>query len=226
VTSVATLNLGDGPHHQKLSDLHKLVKKGVTVIGLQEAGDRLPVLEAFLDSHLTWRLYRPPFPGAGSVPILYNAAQWQLLRTRSVLAVARRFVGPGAGPSTAKDKPINVVVLSHLDVGTKRFLNTHFIASATRLPRARFRRRRSHFEDHAAVLARLVRARVGRTVVMGDFNAEFDFSGLSVLRATGITGWTQQPTHGRRAIDHILGPVGKRRVVPTSSDHAAVVADL
>ncbi len=222
--ATATFNMGDGPDRRKVADLLTLAGEGATVIGLQEAGDRGHVLDEFLDLMPSWRLWSPKAPGAASVPILYDTDGQRLLRGRSVLGVAARFVGAGAGPSRAKPKAINVVVLRGQG-RTRRYVNTHFIASATRSPAPRFRLRRRHYDDHADVLARIIGTgrKMRRTTVTGDFNAEPTSPLLAPIRATGISGWTQVGTHGKRRIDHVLGEGGPRRAVALSSDHRAIL---
>jgi hypothetical protein len=227
-TAAATWNIGVGPDDRKAEDLDKIRRHGVILLGPQEAGDRGEMLGEWCTAN-GWRMHRPRLPGAGSVPILFDPEALRLDRARTVIAVARRFVGAGAGPSIAKPKAINVAVFEIRATGKRvRFLNTHFVASATRQGKA-YDARRRHYRAHALVLARMIRARVDRTVVAMDANAEIDFPLLSPVRATGLSGWSRMPTHGKRSIDHLLGPgqgLGSRFVVFTSSDHTAVGAPL
>jgi endonuclease/exonuclease/phosphatase family metal-dependent hydrolase len=224
---VATYNLGDGRDSAKVEDLDTLVSKGVSIIGLQEASDRGNALDDFLDHHTEWRMYAPKVAGGLAVPILWDTREWKRLRLRTTLAVASRYVGPGAGPRRSKAKRINVVVLKHRHWGNhRRVLNTHFIASATRTG-DQYDERDEHYLDHARVLAAMIGSgeRMRRTIVTGDFNADSSYRGLNAVRATLINGWTRFATHGKRAIDHVLGPKGDRYPVPLSSDHHAVIAE-
>lgn len=231
---IATWNMGDGPDHRKVTDLHMLADTGATIIGLQEAADRWDAIDDFLDGRPGWRVWRPTSPGAASVPVLYDARYWRVRRLRTVVAVASRWVGPGAGPSRAKGKAVNVVALKQRHGPRRsrdrvRILNTHMIASATRRGH-QFDPRRDHYRDHMRVLVRMVRAgRLSRTIVTGDLNATPTSPLVAPLHAVGLVGWTQAGTHGHRPIDHILVGPGRpteRRTLGTSSDHTAVLADL
>lgn len=226
----ASYNIGDGPDDVKFRDLNALYAWGCTVICLQEASDRRELIKRWLERHPGWSVHQPLLPGAGAVPILYDKDFWKPRRLRTIVAVLRRFVGAGAGPSFAKTKQVNVLVLERRHTGRiRRIINTHFIASATR-PAGKFFRRRDHYRIHARVLARVI-GRPGtrknkRAAVFADFNAERDFPLLDPVRRTGLRGWTtERGTHGHRKIDHVLeADPGDRNVIELSSDHRAVLA--
>lgn len=210
-----------------LADLNTLAERGATVVGPQEASDRGPVLDAFLNTHSSWGAYRPTVSGGPAVPILWDGAVWEYVRSRSVRAVGRRRVVIAGRLRWSKVKRINIVTLRHRETGEVRdFLCTHMIPSATRRG-DEYDRNRAHYRDHIAALVPLL---TPGCVLMWDANAEPDFRLLAPVRSTfdgvDVRGWTTEPTHDDRAIDHVLGPDGKRVVVPLSSDHHAVMAEL
>lgn len=219
---VATWNIGDGPG--KTRDLDML-RKHAHVIGLQEASDRAADLDDFLSSHPRWALWRGDRPGAAAVPVLYRSDRLELLDATGVLAVPPRFVGPGAGPGVSKPKIVSTLHLRDKKSGGEfRVLNTHFIPSATRqLPG-----RRQHYADHMAALVRLLDRLDGPVILTGDFNAPPRFELLAPIWGR-LTGWTDEGTHGSRAIDHVVHTKDVRGdvdVLATSSDHDAVVGDF
>lgn len=229
----ATLNLGGGSDDSKVEDLENLADDGVTVIGDQEASDRRRMLRRFRKRNPSWRTYQPRTPGGAAVPISWDSDEWRRLRWRSILAVARMWVGAiGAGPSLAKPKQITVVVLRRRETGRNvKFICSHMIPSATRgdLPGAEEKARLSHYLRHVAALVRIVKHAEIPVVVMLDTNARPDWPPLRPLHNVGLNGWSQQGTHGNRPIDDVLHRglrETKTENVPTSSDHDAVVKDL
>lgn len=229
----ATYNIGGGPDDRKIADLERHVDDDVTVIGCQEASDRRQMLRRFVKRNPSWCRYQPLLPGGAAVPILWDGDEWRRLRFRSVLAVARTWVGPvGAGPTFAKPKQIAVVVLRHRETGrVVKFVNTHLIPSATRkrLPKDEGAARMAHYLRHVAALVRIMRHTQVPAVLTMDANAEPEWPPLRPLHAVGLNGWSQVGTHGKRRIDHVLHR-GLREVaaetVPTSSDHDSVVKTL
>ena len=230
----ATLNLGDGPDGRKIADLEHLTDDfDATVIGCQEASDRRRALKRFVKRNPSWRVYQPRIPGGAAVPILWDGDEWARLRFRSVLAVARTWVGAvGAGPTFAKPKQITVVVLRHRPTGRRvKFVNTHLIPSATRksLPAAEEKARMAHYLRHVAALVRIVGHSEIPVVLTMDSNATPDFGPLRPLHNVGLDGWSQRGTHGNRPIDDVLSrdlDETACKNVPTSSDHDAVVKTL
>lgn len=226
ITYAATYNLGDGPDKAKQADIARLAQAGASVIGFQEGGDRRG-----LRLPPGWRAFAANDPGAQSVPIAWDTALWDLEGWRWVETNPRTWVGShGAGPQWAKPKGVGIVRLRGPDDRLRRFLCTHFIPSAERrgLPRAELVARRRHYRRQAAGLSRLIlpRPRMGRTVVLGDFNAEHDSPLLRDVRRTGIGGWSDVPTHHGRAIDQVLGLGGPHRALHLSSDHRALLAPI
>lgn len=242
MTAAATFNLGGGPSSRKVSDLARLADAGVDLVGMQEGSDRVSLMARLTRRSrrarrrearaVGWRVYQPRLPGAAAVPIAYDPQVWHLIRSRSVLAVARRWVGPrGAGPTFAKAKRINIAVLRHRETGrVLKHLNTHPIPSTDRdLGRAENSARDDHYADHIAVIRRIVRHTKIPLVLTFDANKVPTAPALVPLRTLGLTGWTQTGTHGNRPIDHVLTRglgSAKAKTITTSSDHDAVVREL
>lgn len=230
---VATYNIGNGPDARKVDDLVTVAthpRGHCAIIGMQEGGDRRAMLTRYKRTNPGWRVHQPRRPGASSVPIAWHGPTFKLLRTRSALAVARSWVGRrGAGPTFAKPKRVNVVVLRHRETGLRvRVLNTHAIPSTTRhnLPGRELAARTAHLAQHVAKVVDMVERSKDPVVVTADWNATPEWPALRPLRRAGLRGWTRNATHGRRrAIDHVLH-VGLQNVrgyrAPTSSDHHAV----
>lgn len=229
----ATYNIGGGPDDRKIADLERHVDDDVTVIGCQEASDRRQMLRRFVKRNPSWCRYQPLLPGGAAVPILWDGDEWRRLRFRSVLAVARTWVGPvGAGPTFAKPKQIAVVVLRHRETGrVVKFVNTHLIPSATRkrLPKDEGAARMAHYLRHVAALVRIVGRSEVPVVLTMDSNATPDFGPLRPLHNVGLNGWSRRGTHGNRPIDDVLHRDLDELAsvnVETSSDHDAVVKTL
>lgn len=262
----ASLNIGDGPNPVKIQGIVHLIVMGVTLIGMQEGSDRAPMLSQLLellkhpaavarrtnavrhDRRVTrrrlraagWRVYQPTVPGGRAVPIAYDSRVWRLRRTRSLLAVARMWVGAmGAGPTWAKPKVINLAVLVHRETGeVVEHLNTHMIPSADRenlSPREKAARL-NHYERQAEALTAAVRRAERRghgVVVTLDANATRMSRLVDPLREAELVGWTVNGTHGHRGIDHVL-TVRHGRVVGQPAaviflpgfDHRAVIRGL
>lgn len=232
--TAGSLNLGHASTSRVVADLGNLARHGATVLGLQEAGDREDALRQFVRQRPSWRLYRPPAPvGAPSVPIAYDSASWTRARARTLLAVVGMWVGAvGAGPTRAKPRVLNIVVLRHRKHRQRvKFINTHLLASITRtnLPAREEAARARNAREHLRVLLRVVARTRLPLVLMGDFNAPTGHSILEPLARAGLRGWSTEGTHGKRPIDHVLSQGLQRldtQVLPTSSDHDAVLATL
>lgn len=230
----ATFNIGSGSDDRKIADLEHLADDyDVTVLGCQEASDRRKALRRFVKRNPSWRVYQPRTPGGAAVPILWDGDEWRRLRFRSVLAVARTWVGAvGAGPTFAKPKQITIVVLRHRPTGrVVKFVNSHLIPSATRksLPRDEEKARLAHYLRHVAALVRIVGRSQIPVVLTMDSNATPDFGPLKPLHNVGLNSWSRVGTHGKRAIDDVLHRdlnETASKNVPTSSDHDAVVKTL
>lgn len=236
-----TLNIGDGSTAKKLDGILGAIAFGfgLTLLGLQEGSDRVKLLARLVDllrhpaavvkrllerrrerreirqrlAVMGWRVWQPRLvPGAAAVPILYDAKVWRLRRGRSVVAVGRMFVGAaGAGPSWAKARVANVVVVEHRDTGEiVEHLNTHMLPSAERsnIPDAEKARRRRNYRLHVEKLARMVKRAERRghgVLVTCDANATRTSSLLDPLRDVGLRGFTVVDTHDTgRGIDHVL----------------------
>lgn len=238
VGGAGTLNLGDGSTKVKLSGVLQMIALGdLSLLGTQEGTDRAPLFTALLRilAHpaaaarratarrrdrreirkalrvMRWRIYRPTVPGGSAVTSTYDAKVWQLLRARSLLAVARMWVGAvGAGPTWSKAKVVNVLVLRHRETGEiLEHLNTHMIPSAGRdnLPERELRARRKHYADHAARVMKRVRhaGKRGHGVVLTmDANAGRTSHLVEPFRDAGLIGWTTQETMHGQGIDHVL----------------------
>lgn len=239
--TAATLNLGDASDADLASNIATLARdRGVTVLGLQEAGDRADLLAKVRDraGMASWRWCRPDDPGAPSVPIMYDSDVWSLeTACGGFLAVESRYLGPGgAGPDESKPKFVTAFVLHHRASGRNvRVLNTHFIPSARRndLSDAEKQRRVQHVKDHVAALV----DRIGRpathpmpVVLMGDLNGPGSWPLLQPLKDIDLVGWSTEPTHdGGESLDHVVrrNLVNvSRAYVGTASDHKAVVNRL
>jgi len=237
--TAATLNLGGAPQVDLATNITGLARdRGVTILGLQEAGDRDGLLEAVRGraGMASWRWCRPGDPGAPSVPIMYDSDVWSLeTGCGGFLAVESRFLGSGgAGPDESKPKFVTAFVLHHRASGRNvRVLNTHFIPSARRndLTDAEKQRRVQHVKDHVAALV----DRIGRpathpmpVVLMGDLNGPGSWPLLQPLKDIDLVGWSTEVTHPAtdESIDHVvrrnLANVS-RAYVNTASDHHAVV---
>ena len=239
--TAATLNLGDASDADLASNITALARdRGVTVLGLQEAGDRADLMAKVRDraGMASWRWCRPDDPGAPSVPIMYDSDVWSLeTACGGFLAVESRYLGPdGAGPDESKPKFVTAFVLHHRASGRNvRVLNTHFIPSARRndLSDAEKRNRVQHVKDHVAALV----DRIGRpathpmpVVLMGDLNGPGSWPLLQPLKDIDLVGWSTEPTHSSgESLDHVvrrnLANVS-RAYVNTASDHKAVVNRL
>jgi endonuclease/exonuclease/phosphatase family protein len=235
---VATYNIGDGPDAKKVASLRKLAdEKKVTVIGLQEASDRKDVFARFIALRPAWSVYQPKAAGGPAVPILWDHSVWRLIKSRSVLAVPKRFLGPkGAGPTSSKAKRINILLLERRGKGRPhrlRVFNTHLIPSARRtdLSAQEKANRRRHVRDHVAALAREIgpASKPVAVAVTGDFNGPGGWDLLTPLKDIGLTGFSPKPTHKTEALDHVLarGLTLKRFVrVHVASDHWSVMRVL
>lgn len=241
IGGAGTLNIGDGSTATKLEGiLHAIALGGISLLGLQEGSDRVKLLKRLVEllahplraarrvvervrerralraqlAAMGWRVWQPlGVPGAAAVPILYDAKAFRLRRGRSVVAVARMFVGAaGAGPAWAKARVVNVIVVEHRDTGEViEHMNTHMIPSAERrnIPDAERRRRRGNYTAHVERIKRMVwradRRRDHGVVVTCDANATRNSELLEPLRDVGLRGWTVQDTHDSgRGIDHVL----------------------
>lgn len=238
VGAAGTLNLGDGPTSVKLQGVLQMIALGgLTILGMQEGGDRGPLLERLLKvlRHPAaavrrmaetraerrvirrrlrasgWHVFRPTIPGGGSVPSAYDELEWHLLRGRTVVAVARAWVGAiGAGPTWSKPKVITVLVLRNRRTGVVvEHFNTHMVPSADRndLPEREQRARRRHHVRHSRRLAKCVRRAERRghgVVVTMDANATRHSDLSDPLRAVDLVGWSTFGTKGARGIDHVL----------------------
>lgn len=135
--AVASYNVGDGPEAAKMADLTKIARYA-HVIGLQEAGDRRPLLRKFLTSNPEWALFVGRGRGAGKVPILFDASVLTLDpdNSRAVEAWGGGEVTEGAGPEDAGPKMLTHAVFTHEPTGRRvHLLNHHVIASHTRRTR-------------------------------------------------------------------------------------------
>jgi hypothetical protein len=267
VGGAGTLNLGGGSTTVKLSGVLQMIALGeLSILGTQEGTDRAALFTAFLRilQHpaaaarratrrrrqrrdvrkalrvMHWRVFRPTVPGGSAVTSCYDAKQWQLLRTRSLLAVARIWVGAvGAGPTWSKAKIVNVLILRHRETREiVEHLNTHMIPSAGRhnLPERERRARRHHYADHAARIVKRVRhaEKRGHGVVLTmDANAGRLSDLVKPFREAGLIGWTTGETMHGQGIDHVLNVsrglvVGApARVIPLHGfDHRGVVRAL
>lgn len=222
--TLATWNVGNRDDRAVRVGLTMLSARQVDVIGLQECGDRWGLLPDWAaENGYEVRRWGVGFPGADSVPILVRGRA-RRRRVREAVEGGRE-VGRGAGPSRAKAKVVQVARVD-LDDWPLAVLNTHMVASATRLGH---RQRKAHYEDHIEVVAQMARRQIerrGRVVVLGDMNAPPDFRGLDPLREVGLHNQVHQPTHGRRCIDHIWThglQVTERLVIKMPSDHDAAL---
>lgn len=239
VGAAGTLNLGDGSAALKLEGiLHAIAFARITLLGMQEGSDRAKLLERLVEllrhpvavarrlaaeraerrelrkrlAVMGWRVFTALVPGGKAVPIAYDAKVWKLRRGRSIVAVARMWVGgAGAGPAFAKPKVITVLVVEHRETGeVVEHLNTHMLPSAERgnLPEREKAARREHYAKHAGRLAAAVRRARRRghgVVVTMDANAARLSPLIEPLRDAGLVGWTVQDTHdSHRGIDHVL----------------------
>lgn len=239
--TAATLNLGNATLADLATTITNLAhNRGVTVLGVQEAGDRSELLARVRDraGMASWRWCRVDVPGGPSVPILYDSEVWSLgTGCGGFLAVESRYLGPdGAGPDESKPKYVTAFVLHHQASGRNvRVLNTHFIPSARRndLSDAEKQRRVQHVKDHVAALV----DRIGPAathpmpvVLMGDFNGPGSWPLLTPLKDIGLVGWSTEPTHtSGESIDHVVRrnlATVSRSYVGTPSDHKAVVNRL
>lgn len=239
--TAATLNLGDASDADLATNITALSRdRGVSILGLQEAGDRADLLAKVRDraGMASWRWCRPDDPGAPSVPIMWDSDVWSMETScGGFLAVESRYLGPGgAGPDESKPKFVTAFVLHHRASGRNvRVLNTHFIPSARRndLSDAEKQRRVQHVKDHVAALV----DRIGRpathpmpVVLMGDLNGPGSWPLLQPLKDIDLVGWSTEPTHSSgESLDHVvrrnLANVS-RAYVGTASDHKAVVNRL
>lgn len=238
--SVAFANLGNARRESTVDDLTKLAKQAQVVV-VAEASDRGEPITGFLRRHPRWVQYAGAGePGQAAVRILYDRRVGRVERAESEPVCGPVRVGKaeslkGAGPALIKSKWVPRLHLVLPNERTVHILGAHLLPSATRtkhtLGAEEWTARRDLFTRHIGVLASTVAARKGVVIVAGDYNAEPSFELLAPLATAGLVGWTKEPTHGNRAIDHVLHrenrsvAVTGRRTVTTSSDHKAVVAD-
>lgn len=236
---VAAYNVGDGPDPIKVAHLVRLaIAHAVGLVGMCEGADRRRMLRAFRRTMRRvhgqrWGSYQPfRARGGASVPIAWSKAEWQRLRWRSVLAVARMFLGPrGAGPTYAKAKAINVLVLRHRATGrVVKYLNGHAIPSEERhLSPAEDARRDEHYRAFVAALVGILDHTHVPVVLTADLNAGPTNPKLGPLKDAGMTGWSTEPTHDRSIFDHIAARglllLGED-LVHGASDHATVVHEF
>lgn len=223
MTRVGVANLGNGSAADVRMTLDRLKARGVRVAGLEEAGDRRPVVEDWCRDNGWTAFFGDGAEGAASTPLVWDR-RVDVANPGTRPATPPTNCGPlGAGPNTVKAKVWNHVRVR--DAGLSFvFVNGHLPASLY-LPRRRALARRQ-----LAVLETMVRHRKGRVpvVVVGDFNARPNALVLRPLRKLGMRQHTHQATHGKRTIDltWTLGLDAHAEVVNIPSDHKAVVLTL
>lgn len=226
---VATYNVGDGPIHDKLNDLARLLHRQPHAVLLCEVGDRGILLAVTARRH-GYNLHRGSSDGQGKVAVLLRN-DLPMLDSGYWPCSPRLFVGAwGAGPDVLDAKWIAWVRTKY--AGRRLYIGaTHAVPSVQRKSKSPgLAKRRGLYALHMARL-RLWFTRRGVKIVGGDFNATSDFFMLRGLKCTGLTVATQ-PSHGRRAIDQLWTKVRLavrlRSVVALldySSDHRPVLAD-
>lgn len=221
-TRVASWNMGSRKDAEVLFGLNKLRARGAHVIGLQEAGDRHGLIEAFCGDNGWGVYYGADVPGAASVPILWNPKIAHQVARGTRQVTPPTYVGRlGAGPSTMKAKVWNFMRFQDAPV----VINGHIVPSVY-LPR---RRRIARLQIEAlADMAERRGERGVQVVGIGDFNMRVRSRLTRPLRQVGMVQRTHKPTHGRRLIDHVwtLDCRGSVEVVPMPSDHRAVLFTL
>lgn len=219
---LATWNVGSRSDRDVARGLDRLKTRGVLIAGLDEAGDRRRIIEAWCKAEGWFAFFGDGSEGAASTPIIWD-------KRLDVTNPATRPATPatntgrlGAGPDVVKAK-----VWNHVRVMGREpfvFISGHLPASLY-LPR-----RRALAKRQIAVLADMVEHRVGRVdvIAVGDFNARPDALVLRPLRRLGMKQHSRGGTHGRRTIDHVwtLGLNGRAEVVRMPSDHKAVVFEI
>lgn len=232
---VALYNIGDGQQHAKLEDIVNLAdNEGVSVIFLQEAGDRQWVVNQFLKSHHSWRVvWRYKMNKSREVAILYDSAVWSKVWWHEIF-VRIGFLGPqGAGGDAPAHKALNMVRLRHRKARqVVKFLNHHAIASAFSTRGAEGRRRKEAFARQ--MRAFFSNARKGLVIGGGDWNAGKSNRLVRLYQSSHWRWLRTGPTHRKNTIDMIgflrnpnLQPTGAKTVETDGSlhhrDHKAVV---
>lgn len=217
---VAAANLGNRGDAAVMRGLLDYANR-VCVIGMQEAGDRHPMLNRFCKDS-GWRMYySAEVEGSASVPILWNpdrvVASQQTVRP----ATGATDCGScGAGPDTVKAKVWNKVRFHpRTRDGSFVLINGHLPASLH--CKCRKRLGRDMIEELADMFAR----REGRLRVVAtmDGNSSSWMPIWRPLRATGARQWVRFPTLGRRSVD-MIWTLGVKQAVPIKpgvkySDH-------
>lgn len=212
--SIASYNLGNAHDPSVVHDLTQLAKVASS-IGLQEAGDRLQALHAFLHLHPTWEQYAGDNQrGQRHTPIVFDAQRLRLDRSEALEVAGPTRVAPGqhgrgAGPAVIEAKWVMRNRYEDTATGHRvHHVNTHFIASWTRgansLGTQEWRARRAHGMRSVDVLSQMIETHPkGLMFVTGDFNATRDFALLQPLWKRIVPGKLVGGTHGNRAIDYV-----------------------
>lgn len=203
---VCEINLGDIPEHVLVARLDALRDEFEPhVIHCTEGGDRIRLLRLWAADHGYVVFEGDGTPGAASVPFLVRKHGVRVHGHGTVLAVKRRKVGRGAGPSTSKTKVINWVIVQVLDETTGawgllwQIFGTHMIASAMR-PFAWLRR--IHYRRHMRVIVHTIRdARIHRMLLVMDGNCDPGHKLEKPLRDLGLRQLVHEPTHDAHTYD-------------------------
>jgi hypothetical protein len=199
---VIEANLGNRSDLQVEVGLSDVIeKRDPDLIHECEAGDRLRANGAVARKH-GWKLFLGDgTPGAASVPFLINPRA-KIHGHGTKLAVKRRKVGRGAGPSMSKTKVINWLVIE-IDGYLWLVLGTHMIASANRWYGVL---RRRHYRAHIAAIVELVNERrVDRVLLVMDGNCDprkDRYHLLDPLEKAGLRQVTRGATHDMNLYDH------------------------
>jgi hypothetical protein len=225
VIATASANLGNFKDEVVLKGLKELAKQ-VSVIAVQEAGDRGRVLARFCDA-TGWMMYVGDEEGAPSVTILWDPQAVLVTNESTRPATDRTDCGKcGAGPDVVKAKVWNKIRV-HPRNGDAPFvfINGHLPASI--YCKCRKRLAKEMIEE----LADMFRTRKGHVdvVAMMDGNS-FSWNPIwKPIRNLGAKQWVKFPTKGLRSIDMgwTLGRKAKaRKFKGKYSDHAWVILEL
>lgn len=220
--SMATWNIGPARKSQDLVNLMLIT----ALIFLQEASDKRPfILSAVKDRG--WGYITGDQPGQSATPLVYDKDRLELIQADRVLVAHSQNVGPGAGPSTLKEKWLIGGLFRDRHTGrTFWAYSVHYVATqGTKL------RRRAALATSNRILIRL-RSLKRAVFIGGDYNAVISSKVIRMLLAFPLSRTADVETEKNRGIDRILFSVRtwiklKETVtVENGSDHKAVVANF
>lgn len=217
---VGVYNLGDGSDSEKFQDLLGLMGQRFDYLGLTEHADRSDVTDRFVRNFPQYGKWEGDGRnGAQKTCVIYRKSKGRVTAKVSNTLTGRKRLPQGAGPEQAGPKVANRI-RARVEKKRLHFIVAHEYASVNN--------RREAAAEFMRALVAIVRPRLGKTIVVADFNMTATHRLMRALRALLKSRSKVGPTHDTREIDQILtnGEIYQAWTWTGTSDHKAVFADV